>query len=188
LEANHGMTASGAILANAQSERIVVRACRENDLPKLEWFGAFAHHRQIIHEAFVLQRAGKVVMLVADDAGFPVGQAWLDFRRRERWDAPKVWAVRVMPALQGRGIGAKLMSGLENVAWQRGHNRLMLGVEKANASACQFYERLGWRLMGDRREEYRYLTPAGISQTVSVDQWVFFKTLPPARGLIPTRR
>jgi GNAT superfamily N-acetyltransferase len=176
LEANHGMTASGAILANAQSERIVVRACRENDLPKLEWFGAFAHHRQIIHEAFVLQRAGKVVMLVADDAGFPVGQAWLDFRRRERWDAPKVWAVRVMPALQGRGIGAKLMSGLENVASQRGHNRLMLGVEKANASACQFYERLGWRLMGDRREEYCYLTPAGISQTVSVDQWVFFKT------------
>ena len=182
------MTASGAILANAQSERIVVRACRENDLPKLEWFGAFAHHRQIIHEAFVLQRAGKVVMLVADDAGFPVGQAWLDFRRRERWDAPKVWAVRVMPALQGRGIGAKLMSGLENVASQRGHNRLMLGVEKANASACQFYERLGWRLMGDRREEYCYLTPAGISQTVSVDQWVFVKNLPPARGLIPTRQ
>jgi L-amino acid N-acyltransferase YncA len=93
-----------------------------------------------------------------------------------------------MPALQGRGIGAKLMSGLESIAWERGHNRLMLGVEKANASGCHFYERLGWRVIGEWREEYCYLTPAGITQTVSVDQWVFFKNLPPARGLIPTRR
>ncbi len=182
------MTARGATLANAQPEQILVRACREDDLPQLEWFGAFAHHRQIIYDAFVLQRAGKVVMLVADDAGFPVGQAWLDFRRSARWEAPKVWAVRVMPALQGRGIGAKLMSGLESIAWERGHNRLMLGVEKANAPACRFYERLGWRVIGEWREEYCYLTPAGIAQTVSVDQWVFVKNLPPARGLIPTRQ
>jgi GNAT superfamily N-acetyltransferase len=182
------MTASGATLTSAQSERIVVRACREDDLPQLEWFGAFAHHRPIIHEAFMLQRTGKVIMLVADDAGFPVGQAWLDFRRRELWDAPKVWAVRVMPAFQGHGIGAKLMSGLESLAWDRGYNRLVLGVEKENESACHFYESLGWHIVGDRREEYCYLTPAGITQTVSVDQWVFFKSLPPARGLSPTRR
>jgi ribosomal protein S18 acetylase RimI-like enzyme len=87
-----------------------------------------------------------------------------------------------MPALQGRGIGKRLMSGLENAARERGHNRLLLGVEKANEPACHFYERLGWRVIGDWREEYRYLTPAGVTQSVSLDEWIFFKNLPALGG------
>jgi len=155
----------------------VIRPCTAEDLAKLEWFGAFTHHRAIIRDAFAMQGRGEAVMLVAEVGGFPVGQAWLDLRPRHGSDAPLVWAVRVMAPFRGLGIGARLMAAIEAAALARGHARLELGVETDNPGARAFYERLGWRLADARRESYGYVTPEGQAVTHALDEWVLVKDL-----------
>jgi GNAT superfamily N-acetyltransferase len=163
---------------------VEIRACEAGDLDKLEWFGAFTHHRQVIREAFALQQAGEVVMLVAVTGGFPVGQAWLVLRLKPGAQAPAVWAVRVIEPLQGAGLGARLMAALEAAARERGVNALELGVETGNPAARRFYERLGWRLVRERRDSYGYVTPDGRAVTHALHEWVLAKRLDQAS---PTR-
>ena len=74
-----------------------------------EWFGLFTDHREMILAAYDGQERGEALMLVAETQGFPVGQVWIDLTL-ERVDATGVlWAVRVFPTLQNRGIGTRLM-------------------------------------------------------------------------------
>lgn len=166
---------------------VTIRFCREADLPRLEWFGAFSHHRGVIREAFELQGRGQAVMLVAEAAGFPAGQAWLDLRPKAGAEGPMVWAVRVLDPLRGTGVGTRLMAALEAVARERGHERLELGVERANPRARAFYEGLGWRVARERRESYSYTTPEGQTVAHTLDEWVMIKDLGQAGGSRPTR-
>lgn len=164
-----------------------IRACEAADLPKLEWFGAFSHHREIIRNAFELQGAGHAVMLVAEVGGFPVGQAWLDLRPRQGSELPMVWAVRVMEPFRGAGIGARLMAALERAVGARGFRRLELGVEKDNPGARAFYERLGWRVTRERQESYSYVTPEGQGTTHALNEWVMEKEISWPRTPLPLR-
>jgi GNAT superfamily N-acetyltransferase len=156
---------------------VEIRPCRAQDLEKLEWFGAFSHHRQIIRETFALQGQGLALMLVAEAGGFPVGQAWLDLRPREGAAGPLVWAVRVMAPFRGAGLGARLMGAVETAAAARGASRLELGVETHNAAARAFYERLGWRVARELSESYSYVTPQGQAVTHALEEWIMAKPL-----------
>lgn len=167
--------------------RATIRRTTEADLPRLEWSGAFAHHRQIIREAFAAQGRGEAVMLVADLDGFPVGQAWLELTPKADSAAPAVWAVRVMEPLQGKGLGARLMAAMEAEARALGCAELELAVEKANPRARRLYERLGWRVRRERREAYAYVTPEGASVSQALDEWVLGKRLSPSSADSPTR-
>jgi GNAT superfamily N-acetyltransferase len=166
---------------------VTIRACREDDLPGLEWFGRFADHRQLIRDAFDLQQAGLAVMLLAEVNRHPVGQAWLDLRPRQGATGPMVWAVRVLEPLQGLGIGARLMAGIEAAARQRGHASIELGVDKDNAGARAFYERLRWRVVRARHDSYRYVTPEGRTVVVPLEEWVMAKRIDQPAGVSPTR-
>ena len=44
---------------------VTIRACREEDLRSLEWFGLFATHRSWFDETFRRQESGEVQVLVA---------------------------------------------------------------------------------------------------------------------------
>lgn len=46
--------------------QVTVRACREEDLPLLEWFGLFTAHREIIRSAFDAQERREGIIMVAD--------------------------------------------------------------------------------------------------------------------------
>ncbi|MDB5467044.1 MAG: acetyltransferase, family [Phenylobacterium sp.] len=166
---------------------VTIRPCREDDLPGMEWFGRFADHRQIIRDAFDLQQAGLAVMLLAEANHHPVGQAWLDLRPRPAAVGPMVWAVRVLEPLQGLGIGARLMAGIEAAARQRGHAAVELGVDRDNAAARAFYERLGWRVFRQRRDSYGYTTPDGRTVVVPLEEWVMAKRIDQPAGVSPTR-
>lgn len=163
---------------------VTIRTCRAGDLPKLEWFGAFTHHRAIIQEAFDLQSRGQAVMLVAAAGGFPIGQAWLHLSRQP---CPTVWAVRVLEPFRGSGVGARLMIALEEEAATRGCRQLELGVEQGNPRARAFYERLGWRVTGEREESYGYTPPGGRPVRHALNEWVMAKSLDYASGDSPTR-
>ncbi len=154
-----------------------VRECTEADLPSLEWFGSFSHHREIFAEAYARHRAGQNLMLVADARGFPVGQAWVDLEKRKDESVGVLWAVRVLPFLQNLGIGGLLILTAERRLRERGFRAAELGVEKENDGARRLYERLGYQLVGELCEEYGYTTPDGTHVRDVVDQWVLRKPL-----------
>lgn len=161
---------------------VTIRSCVERDLAPLEWFGLFTEHRNIIRATFEAQKRDRALMLVADWNGFPVGQAWIDFVKASDRASALLWAIRVLPALQGAGIGRRLVLAAEEAARRRGFAGARLGVEKDNAGARRFYERLGYRLAGAMAEKSRYTTPDGVRVCVPVDQWVLDKPLTTCRG------
>lgn len=155
---------------------ITIRRCEPDDLPKLEWFGMFAMHREIIRDAFARQERGENLMLVADANGFPVGQVWTDFARHAAEHAAFIWAMRVLPLVQCCGIGAQLMRAAETAAQSRGCVTLQLGVEKTNVSARRFYERNGYELFDELREQYSFRPPDSPNeQSVALDEWLMRK-------------
>ncbi|HEV2148082.1 MAG TPA: GNAT family N-acetyltransferase [Longimicrobiaceae bacterium] len=163
---------------------VVIRTCREDDLEGLEWFGMFTPHREIIHEAFAMQRRGENLMLVAEANRFPVGQAWINLRARALLGTGLLWAVRVLPPFQGMGIGSRLLAAAEEALRARGFARAEIGVEKDNPDARRLYERVGYRVVREEYEEYEYTTPEGTHHRVPVDQWFLQKELSP-RGADP---
>src|SRR5437868_4023084 len=62
---------------------VTIRPCVRDDLAKLEWFGLFTLHREIIHSAFERQERGENRMLVAELNSFPVGQVWIDLTTKQ---------------------------------------------------------------------------------------------------------
>jgi ribosomal protein S18 acetylase RimI-like enzyme len=171
------MLASDQLQQFTVSVPVTIRLCRKDDLPALEWFGMFTDHREMILAAYASQERGEALMLVAETQGFPVGQVWIDLTL-ERVDATGVlWAVRVFPTLQNRGIGTRLMVAAEDVLRCRGCIAVELGVEKDNLPAKRFYERQGYRVVADTHEEYSYTTPDGVLVCVPTEQWILRKTL-----------
>jgi len=61
---------------------VKLRAARDTDLAALEWWGWYSEHREIIRSAYEQSQRGEGLMLVAESAGSPVGQAgWISRRK-----------------------------------------------------------------------------------------------------------
>ena len=146
---------------------ITIRPCTREDLVGLEWWGQFSEHRGIFAEAFERHERGENVMLVADLKGSPIGQAWVDLGRYDDGTA-LLWAVRVFPALQGLGLGTRLIAAAERAAAARGARRVELSVETTNDGALRLYRSLGYDVVGEVVEPWRYVTPDG--RTVETQQ------------------
>jgi ribosomal protein S18 acetylase RimI-like enzyme len=138
-----------------------IRACRRHDLAALEWSGMFTDHRAIIRDAFERHCRGENVFLVADLGGFPAGQVWIDLTRKRTLRSAVIWALRVFPSLQNKGMGGDLMRAAEHVAAARGFLYAELAVELGNPRVIPFYERLGYRRDRRETESFRYVTPDG---------------------------
>ncbi|MFL6693118.1 MAG: GNAT family N-acetyltransferase [Ramlibacter sp.] len=147
-----------------------IRRCREDDLPALEWFGLFAPHRALIRKVFEQQQQGQALMLVAEVNGEASGQAWIDWSARNG-GAAELWAVRILPCLQRRGIGARLVEVAERLAFASGCTEMQLGVDTDNSRARHFWERLGYRYTATAVTTHR--TGAHASK-----QWLMAKALP----------
>ena len=154
-----------------------VRLCVEDDLPQLEWFGLFTEHREIIESAFARQARGDNLMLLAELNRFPIGQVWIDLAKRRYRECALLWAMRVLPPLQGQGIGSRLLRSAERVIRARGFPAVEVGAERSNPAARRFYERQGYRVIGAEQETYSYTSPWGVPITVRLDEWVLRKTL-----------
>ena len=156
---------------------VVIRPCREADLPALEWFGLFAPHRQMIRRVFEQQRRGEALMLVVEANGEASGQLWVHLRTGDEdgQQVGEIWAVRVMPCLQRRGIGTRLVAVAEDLLRERGFARAQLRVETDNPAARRLYERLGYALAGTAAAN-----DGPGADDDSRTQWVLAKTLLPA--------
>ncbi len=157
--------------------RIDIRPATADDLPKLEWFGAYAHFRELYRRTWYDHQAGRRLMLVADLHGFPIGQVWLDVTPV---DYAYLYALRVMEPMQGFGIGTGLIESAELLARSRGYRQIQLAVEKTNADARRLYERLGYRAFSQRVDMWSYTDHHGQSHWVQEDVYGMRKILAPA--------
>jgi ribosomal protein S18 acetylase RimI-like enzyme len=155
---------------------VTIRTGREADLPRLEWYGLYTPHREIIRSAWERQQRGENLMLVAAAGNCPIGQAWIDLAKKRAERTGVIWALRVFPLFKRRGIGRRLMRAAEEALRRRDFRHAEVGVEKSS-SAGRFYERLGYHRAGTLYEEYSYTTPQGVPMTVPVDQVVYRKDL-----------
>jgi GNAT superfamily N-acetyltransferase len=157
--------------------RITTRSAMESDLPALEWWGWHSEHRNIIRSVFEQSLHGESIMLVADSGGFPIGQLWIDLMRKRREGAGILWGVRVIPGLRGCGVGSHLVACGEQALRDLGYESAEVGVEYENSGAKVFYERMGYKLVGDERDERTYRDPAGDDKVLISEQWILRKLL-----------
>jgi ribosomal protein S18 acetylase RimI-like enzyme len=65
-------------------------------------------------------------------------------------DDAEVKRVYLLNRFRGAGLGRRLMLEAETYARSRGMHRLLLGVYSGNSAAISFYERLGYKRVGER--------------------------------------
>jgi len=132
---------------------VAIRACREEDLQALEWFGLFTDYRELIAKTFKRHEKGEVMMLVAEANHFPIGQVWIDLVKKHQDSIGLLWALRVMPCLQDLGIGSRLISTAERAIQSCGLTVAEIAVEKDNPAAKLLYKRLGVRVIVENTDE-----------------------------------
>jgi ribosomal protein S18 acetylase RimI-like enzyme len=110
------------------------------------------------------------VVAVDDDAGDPVGAAWVRLLTGDAagfgWvddDTPEL-AIAVLPGQRGRGLGERMLRALLDAAVGR-FDAVSLSV-RADNPAVRLYERTGFRVVGDPVGADR---PEGASLTMLVD-------------------
>lgn len=70
-----------------------------------------------------------------------------------------LWQMFVAPRLQGRGLAGALLDLALGEARTRGSRRLTLWAAEGAAQARRFYEKEGWTLTGERRDDQPFGLP-----------------------------
>jgi ribosomal protein S18 acetylase RimI-like enzyme len=137
------------------------RLCERGDLRKLEWEGLFHSDRRVIEAAFRKQERGRNIMLLAEANGRAVGQVWIDLEKHRPQGAALVWAMRVIPWLQGQGMGRRLLEAASGIALDYGFPALELEVDCRNLVAQRLYSRSGFEPVRQVEHQERYTTRRG---------------------------
>jgi len=161
---------------------ITVRIGTRADLPKLEWYGQYAHHRNLFQRAYRDQQLGKRLILVADSNHFPIGHIFILFISHERTfaDGKKrayLYSLRVMDMFRGYGVGTCLIQAAESAMQERGFDWSIIAVAKGNQAARRLYERLGYRVFGEDPGRWSYSDHEGKARQVHEPCWLLHKRL-----------
>jgi ribosomal protein S18 acetylase RimI-like enzyme len=90
------------------------------------------------------------LLLVAEDAGRPVGWIWLSLPGANNRDAAWVYDIEVAQDERGKGYGRAIMRAAEAELVARGVPRLALNVFAHNTVARRLYESLGFEVTAQR--------------------------------------
>ena len=161
---------------------IKLRVAKQEDLPRLEWYGQYKHYRNLYRRTFREQQAGRRLMLLADCNGFPIGQIFIQFKGTSDTvangeDRAYLYAFRVMEMFRGEGIGSWLVQAAEGIARKRGFSMTTIAVAKDNTRARRLYERMGYVIYGDDPGRWSYLDHRGRIRRVHEPCWLLEKNL-----------
>jgi len=161
---------------------IVFRFATKTDLPKLEWYGQYAHFRNLFSRAFREQLKGRRLMLLADCNNFPVGHVFISLRSANRAIADGerrayLYSLRVMEMFRGHGIGTRLILEAEAILRERGITWTTIAVAKDNPHARRLYERLGYSIFAEDTGQWSYIDHKGESRVVNEPCWILEKQI-----------
>lgn len=161
---------------------IILRLATMGDLPKLEWYGQFAHFRNLFRRTFREQQQGHRLMLIADCNDFPIGHIFIQLTSSESrfGDPPKrayLYSLRVMEMFRGKGVGTWLMQEAEVMVASAGYHWITIAAAKDNPAARRLYERMGYHVFAEDSGDWSYLDHRGIVQYVHEPCWVLEKRL-----------
>ncbi|MBA0052138.1 GNAT family N-acetyltransferase [Streptomyces sp. AJS327] len=162
-----------------------ISECRAEDVAVLDRHLPFAAPDSSHAARYARHRAGDGTFLVAWVDGRPAGSCevrWTGCESPEVRAAhpgcPEISGLGVWPgALRSRGIGSALIGTAEELAVQRGHRLLGLGVEKNNPRAEALYKRLGYRLSTPYLDCWSYEDGDGVTHRVADARLFFVKPL-----------
>ena len=124
---------------------MTIKYTRESDIPALRqlWKQAFGDEDAFLDSFFSVAYSPERSLCVWED-GKPVAALyWFDQRWREHTIA-YVYGVATEQSYRNRGVGSKLLKGLERRLKERGYYGIILVPE--NPQLVLFYERLGYKV------------------------------------------
>ncbi len=105
------------------------------------------------HRAWLVERDDDHPVIVADCAGDVAGYAALSaYRPKPAFRRSVEDSVYVARGVRGRGIGARLLARLVELARERGHHSIIARITSRNAASLKLHERLGFETVGIERE------------------------------------
>lgn len=172
--------------------KVVIRSIREDDLPALEWEGAYTIYRKVFRQTYEDARRGQRLMLVAAAGDRLVGQIFVqlsstEMRYADGYNRGYLYSLRVRPEWQGQGIGTRLIEAAEAALRARQYNMAVIAAGKDNPGAQRLYERLGYRTFADDPGVWYFQDVNGQQQSVAEPCWVMEKRLAPWPGDTPAR-
>lgn len=160
-----------------------IRPVQEDDLPSLEWDGAYQKYRRMYARLFKESQQKKVLMwLVELPRQEIIGQAFVMLKSGEMDAADGltrayVFAFRVKPHWRNCGVGTCLMAHIEKELYKKGFRFATLNVAKENPDARRLYERLGYKVVGSKPGIWSFRDDTGRTQHVNEPAWRMMKRL-----------
>lgn len=163
---------------------VTIRSVQEADLPALEWDGQYRHYRRVFRQTFEETRQGKRLMLAAVIAGEIIGQIFVQLTGNNSLlvDGKQrgyLYALRVKPHWQRRGVGRQLIRAGEAELARRRYCIAVIAAAKNNPAARRLYERLGYRVFAEDPGLWYYTDAEGRQQRVEEPAWLLEKHLTP---------
>lgn len=158
---------------------VQIRPAVHQDLPKLEWYGQYAHYRNMFRRAYREQQTGKRLILVADSNNFPIGHIFMLFLNAEKQIDKRVYlySLRVMEMFRGCGIGTQLIHEAESLIANRHYHWSTIAAAKTNVGAKRLYERLGYEVFADDPGNWSYFDHQGRLIEVQEPCWLLQKQI-----------
>jgi ribosomal protein S18 acetylase RimI-like enzyme len=164
--------------------RIQIRPLVEQDLPGLEWDGEYIHFRRLFAQSFRdVQRGRSYVWVAVDPPEKLIGQVFIQLVSRVRSDVANgisrayLYSIRIREGYRNGGLGTRLMDVAEQDLVDRGFSRAYLNVAKENTAGLRFYQRLGYRIVGEEPGRWSYLDHEGHRRHVHEPSWQMEKRL-----------
>jgi ribosomal protein S18 acetylase RimI-like enzyme len=161
---------------------VTLRIATQSDIPKLEWYGQYTHHRNLFWRAYREQQLGRRLILVADSNNFPIGHIFIQFIGQDYGiaDGNKrayLYSLRVMEMFRGYGIGTCLIQEAESHIQDRGFEWITIAVGKSNHQARRLYERLDYHTFAEDPGHWSYIDHEGRTRNIHEPCWLLQKQI-----------
>jgi ribosomal protein S18 acetylase RimI-like enzyme len=158
----------------------IIRDVRPADLPLLEWYGTYAHLRNMEMANLEDVASGRKLWLVAVLGSFPIGHVKVNLCVEDRTRGnPRgyLFALRVFEPFQGLGVGTELIEAAEDQLRWRGYKFASIAVAITNERARRLYERLGYQVYREEIGRWQYVDLRGQVQRVEEPEYLMDKSL-----------
>lgn len=115
---------------------------------KVAYLFSIMYNEEVLREQ--MEKKKHNFLLVEDETGY-LGYASYEFNYKGSGKI-KIHKIYVMPSAQGKGVGREMINWMASIGRQNKVNVLLLDVYRHNP-AIQFYEKLGFRKVGEQITE-----------------------------------